>query len=88
MITDTFHGAVLSIITQKKALVLRRSINGNKLTSLIEEYGLDNFLVDKIDSSCLNTFSETVYNGDDVLERVKAKRLNGAHFLKRSLKDE
>ena len=88
VITDTFHGAVLSIITQKKALVLRRSINGNKLTSLIEEYGLDNFLVDKIDSSCLNTFSETVYNGDDVLERVKAKRLNGAHFLKRSLKDE
>lgn len=85
VITDTFHGTVLSIITQKKALILRRSINSNKLTSLVNEYDLNCFLVNKIDLRSLNSFSKLSYDADKVLKLVKEKRLNGEMFLDKAL---
>ena len=38
--TDTFHGAVMSIITGRELAVKIRD-NGNKLINLLSEYGLD-----------------------------------------------
>lgn len=40
IITDTFHGSVMSIITEGKFIVRTRDSNHFKLNSLLEEYGL------------------------------------------------
>lgn len=40
VVTDTFHGAIFSVITRRKFAVLIRPSNYNKLRSLLEELGL------------------------------------------------
>lgn len=44
VVTDTFHGAVMSIITGRNLAVKIRD-NGNKLMNLLSEYGLDNRVI-------------------------------------------
>ena len=41
VVTDTFHGSVMSIITHKEFAVKLRD-NSNKILNLLEEYGLEN----------------------------------------------
>ena len=85
VITDTFHGAVLSIILQKKGLFLRQSINGNKLTSLIHEFGLDDYLTDQITNDRLLEFEKQVYDKDSIHQLVLKKRSVGALYLEEAL---
>lgn len=40
VVTDTFHGSVMSIITGRELAVKLRD-NANKLLNLLEEYGLE-----------------------------------------------
>lgn len=42
VITDTFHGTVVSTILQKDTAVMLRSINSNKLSSLLREMRIEN----------------------------------------------
>lgn len=42
VVTDTFHGSIMSMITQARFAVMTRESNRFKLTSLLHEYGLDN----------------------------------------------
>lgn len=44
VVTDTFHGSVMSIITGRSMVVKLRD-NANKLLNLLEEYGLENRVV-------------------------------------------
>lgn len=46
VVTDTFHGTVMSLITQRPFASVARD-NGNKLLCLLEEYGLGDRLVDE-----------------------------------------
>lgn len=58
IITDTFHGSVMSILTHGNFAVIPRS-NGNKLLNLLSEYGLS----DRITPNMLNLsdlFSEKI----------------------------
>lgn len=45
VVTDTFHGSVMSIITGKELAVKLRG-NANKLLNLLDEYGLKNRVID------------------------------------------
>ena len=88
VITDTFHGAVLSMICFKKALFLKQSINGNKLSSLVSEFKLNNFLVEEINENVLDRFSKQVYKTDELSKLIDEKRSNGELYLTNSLKNE
>lgn len=44
VVTDTFHGSVMSILTNRN-LAVRTRCNSNKLYNLLEEYGLDNRII-------------------------------------------
>lgn len=46
VVTDTFHGSVMSLITNREFVVEVRD-NGNKLLSLLSEYGLENRIIVK-----------------------------------------
>lgn len=53
MITDTFHGSVMSIITDVSIAVRTRDSNHFKLYNLLAEYGLEDRIVtswDKLDT--------------------------------------
>jgi hypothetical protein len=45
IITDTFHGAILSIITEKRTAYYLREINTNKLLGLLSFFGLENRII-------------------------------------------
>lgn len=49
VITDTFHGSVLSIITNRPSFYYIRNLNSNKLMSLYKCFGLENRILKKID---------------------------------------
>ncbi len=46
VVTDTFHGAVFSVINQKQFAVIMRPSNRNKLTGLLQDLNLQNRLVE------------------------------------------
>lgn len=48
VVTDTFHGAIFSVINRKKFAVIIRKTNCNKITSLLEDLGLSDRLLSDI----------------------------------------
>lgn len=51
VITDTFHGAVVSIITRKQATFYVRGHNQNKMTSLLRIFGLEKRIMQEFTES-------------------------------------
>ncbi len=84
VITDTFHGAVLSIITNSTLFVKLKPTNTSKLLWLMKEYGLENRVLD--DFSLLDKVSKENIDFDKVNTLVEEKRANSIEFLKKALK--
>ena len=49
VVTDTFHGAIFSVINQKRFAVIVRKTNENKLKGLLEDFTLQNREVQNMD---------------------------------------
>lgn len=86
VITDTFHGAVLSIVTNATMLVKLKTTNRNKLLWLMQEYGLEDRVLD--DFSELNKISERNIDFNKVNVLVEEKRSFSLSYLKGALKDD
>lgn len=84
VVTDTFHGAVLSIITNTKMCVKLKETNTNKLLWLLKEYELTDRIV--------NEFSEiyAVLQSSIDFEKVNAvieqKRAHSLDYLKEAIR--
>jgi len=67
--TDTYHGAILSIITNKPSVYFIRNLNKNKLTFLLHSLGLESRI-----AKCL-TFDElnTIYSQSMDFSKVNIK---------------
>ena len=73
VVTDTFHGAVMSIITNRELAVKVRD-NGNKLVNLLDEYGLKDRLIDS-EWNLNSLFSKSVdwsYTNEQIYQRRSA----------------
>lgn len=82
VVTDTFHGCVLSIITGRDMAVKLRD-NANKLLNLMEEYGIeDRGIDDKWDLASI--FSKTV-NWPEVKQQIKTRRAASMDYLRRMI---
>ena len=84
MVTDTFHGSVMSIITGRELAVKLRD-NANKLLNLLEEYGLE----DRVLSSEWNLeeiFSKRV-DYKDVNAEVIRRRNDSLSYLRSMVED-
>jgi polysaccharide pyruvyl transferase WcaK-like protein len=82
VITDTFHGAVMSLINNSQFLV-KINNNSNKLLFLLTEYNLQNRIFnhnDEIESILKNKIEFTVIN-----DLIKVKRDQSLKFLRDSL---
>jgi len=80
VITDTFHGSVMSIITDANFAVRTRESNEFKLLNLLKEYGLDNRIFsdwNDIASTMSTEIDHAVVNNE-----VKRRRVESLDYLK------
>lgn len=86
VVTDTFHGSVMSIIAEAKFAAKTRESNHFKLTNLLNEYGLENRIFQDWKSL------ESVMNGDrridfvNVSHEAKLRREDSLNKLKDMVK--
>lgn len=83
IVTDTFHGSVFSIKYNKQFCTIVRGMNSNKLTFLLEQFGLSNRIVSNIDQ--LPVIMETPIDYAPVNERIKQEQEYSIDYLKRNL---
>lgn len=84
IITDTFHGAVLSLITNSNFVVKIRN-NSNKLSFLMSEYKLENRIL-KSFSQLSDLYLETI-DFACVEKLIDSKRKESLEFLVKELDD-
>lgn len=85
VITDTFHGAVLSIITHSRFVVkIRNTLNSNKLLYLLEMLGLKDRIA--YDDSQFKRILETEIDYESVEERLENYRSEAFGYLQNTLR--
>lgn len=82
VVTDTFHGSVMSIVMNRPFVVKIRS-NGNKLNFLLEEYKLLNRVVQSFDELAVVFNRQIDY--EQVNQLVNKNRTNSMKYLKSCL---
>ena len=82
VVTDTFHGCVLSLITGREMAVRLRD-NTNKLLNLMKEYGIDDRGID--DRWDLNTIFNKRVDWDFVNDQIDKRRAESKDYLKRMI---
>ena len=83
VITDTFHGSVISIICNSPLVVKTRESNENKLSYLLEEYGLSDRKLKNV--SELESIAEKQIDFDEVNQKASGKRKESLLYLKNAL---
>jgi hypothetical protein len=86
VVTDTFHGCVISIITETPMAVRTRDSNRFKLYNLLVEYGLDNRIVKSWDN--LKTVFETPVDFAAVGRQVDLRRKDAMEYLREMITKE
>lgn len=86
VITDTFHGSVLSIITNRPAFYYVRDLNSNKLMSLYRSMGIESRVLSKVDClemECIQ--KEAPMNMENVNKRLLEIRKKSEQYLSNAL---
>lgn len=83
IVTDTFHGSVMSLKFNRPFVALVRSSNKQKMTSLLSQFNLANRIVEDI-----NLLEETMLqksNYDYVNSLLKSERVKSLDYLTQNL---
>ena len=87
VVTDSFHGCVLSILMHKPFIVVENSYRGmSRIKSLLDMFALDQRLVQGIDPEDDGTFFLSDPDWEGVETVLNAKRAESAAFLLEKLK--
>ena len=81
--TDTFHGAVLSIKYNKRFAVFVRGMNSNKLSFLLEQFGLCSRIT--TDPTKLGEILDRLPDYTPVNEKIRKEQENTRNYLKTNL---
>lgn len=84
IITDTFHGAVLSIVTNSTMFVKLKPTNKSKLLWLMKEYELEDRVMD--DFSKLSELTNKKINFDKVNLLIEEKRAYSRKYLEEAIR--
>ena len=84
VITNTFHGCVMSIITGRNMAIQLRD-NKNKLYNLMQEYGIENRLFN--DTNSLNTILDRSINWEKVNKEIELRRSSSMAYLRRMIEE-
>lgn len=85
IITDTFHGTILSIITNRPMAIKVRHINTNKLNALINEFQLNERKVEHFDADALKRIFSQDVNFELVNSIWEDKQRKGEEYIKNTL---
>ena len=83
IVTDTFHGAVMSLKFNKQFGVIVRDMNSNKLTYLLQQFKLDSQIVKSPEELGKVLNSEIDYN--TVNNIIKNEQVKSVDYLKKQL---
>ena len=84
IITDSFHGMVLSILFNKQFIVIGNEKRGlARFTSLLKLVGLEDRLV--LNSQCIGNLVGTTINYKEVNQKISTLRSFSLNYLKSSL---
>lgn len=86
IITDTFHGTIFAIKSQKQFCTFVRESNKNKLEYLLNMFELDNRIV--YNTKELKNIIEMPINYQKVNDLIAKKRIEGINFLENNIKEE
>lgn len=78
VVTDTFHGCVLSLITQREVAVKLRD-NSNKLLNLLQEYQIEDRIID--DNWNLSTIFSKKEDQDYIAQEITRRRKQSMEYL-------
>ena len=81
IVTDTFHGCVMSIITNSSFVVKTRASNYNKLYNLLGEYSLSNRMISDFHLAILQSIFEQKIDWLNVNQEVERRRKESMSFL-------
>lgn len=82
VVTDTFHGSVLGIITGRDIAVFIRD-NANKLLNLMDEYGMEDRVLCK--GGCLEAIFARKVDWDIVNEQISERRAKSMNYLRKMI---
>lgn len=82
VITNTFHGCVMSIITGREMAVKMRG-NANKLLNLMQEYKIDDRVFGE--EKCLDEIFNQKVDWKKVNEQIKERRAKSMEYLNRMI---
>lgn len=83
IVTDTFHGSVFSIKFNKQFCTIVRGMNSNKLTHLLEQFGLEGRIAN--DVSKLPGIMDTSINYGPVNIKIAEEKKRSIAYLKENL---
>lgn len=86
VVTDTFHGAIFSVINQRRFAVIVRPSNENKLTSLLKDLSLEDRKADR--PSALAGVLDASVDYDAVNAILTRERARARAYLKEQLTNE
>lgn len=78
VVTDTFHGCVLSLITQREVAVKLRD-NSNKLLNLLQEYKIEDRIID--DNWDLSKIFANKENQEYIAQEITRRRHHSMEYL-------
>lgn len=85
VVTDTFHGTILSVITNKPFAAFVRGMNTNKMTSLLESAAVSHLKLNSFNN--LEQILSQKTDWKTVNQAVLAKRQEGIDYLKKALEN-
>lgn len=83
IVTDTFHGSVFSIKYNKQFATIVRGMNNNKLSFLLQQFGLQNRIVS--DLKDLATIEDTKIDFEPVNRKIAEETQKSENYLKSNL---
>ena len=83
VVTDTFHGSVFSIKYNKKFCTIVREMNNQKLTYLLNQFGLENRIVSNLPD--LENIIEPEIDYVPVNEKITLETARSKKYLKENL---
>jgi len=84
VVTDTFHGAVMSLKFNKQFAVIVRGMNSNKLTFLLKQFSLDNQIVN--DTTILESVLKKSIDYINVNNVILEEREKAINYLKENIR--
>lgn len=84
IVTDTFHGTVFSIKFQKKFATIIRESNTQKLSDLLQHFGLEDHLAS---TDNLSAVLEKNVDADRISQLIQLEREKSVQYLKRVIEE-